>query len=82
MAQLSAVTQQNASASEQLAATAEEMNAQAQALQESMAGFRLSQEAWVTAAKPATRPAASKARAANEDSLPVLTQSQPEFVRF
>ena len=82
VAQLSAVTQQNASASEQLAATAEEMNAQAQALQESMAGFRLSQEARVTAAKPATRPAASKARAANEDSLPVLTQSQPEFVRF
>ncbi|OZB68987.1 MAG: methyl-accepting chemotaxis protein, partial [Thiomonas sp. 13-64-67] len=82
VAQLSAVTQQNASASEQLAATAEEMNAQAQALQESMAGFRLSQEAQVTAAKPTARPAASKARVANEDSLPVLTQSQPEFVRF
>jgi methyl-accepting chemotaxis protein len=58
------------------------MNAQAQALQESMAGFRLSQEAQVTAAKPAARPAAGKARAANEDSLPVLTQLQPEFVRF
>ena len=82
VAQLSAVTQQNASASEQLAATAEEMNAQAQALQESMAGFRLSQEARVTAAKQAARPAASKARAATKDSLPVLTQPQPEFVRF
>jgi|UniRef100_D5X0H1 methyl-accepting chemotaxis protein len=82
VAQLSAVTQQNASASEQLAATAEEMNAQAQALQESMAGFRLSQETQVTTAKPAARPAAGKARAANEDSLPVLAQSQPEFVRF
>ena len=41
VSQLNAVTQQNASASEQLAATSEEMNAQAQALQHSMAGFRL-----------------------------------------
>jgi len=47
-----------------------------------MAGFRLSQETQVTTAKPAARPAAGKARAANEDSLPVLAQSQPEFVRF
>jgi methyl-accepting chemotaxis protein len=39
MNQLNQITQQNASASEELAATAEEMNAQAQHLQEVMAFF-------------------------------------------
>ncbi len=41
MSQLSQTTQQTASASEELAATSEEMSGQAQALQESMAFFRL-----------------------------------------
>ena len=45
VAQLNAVTQQNASASEQLAATAEEMNHQADLLQNIMRGFRLEGEA-------------------------------------
>jgi len=39
MSQLSQTTQQNASASEQLAATAEEMSGQAQQLQQLMAFF-------------------------------------------
>lgn len=84
VAQLSAVTQQNASASEELAATAEEMNAQATALQETMAGFRLAHDAALSTARvnPASRPAPSKTAIAANDHLPVLTQVQPEFVRF
>jgi methyl-accepting chemotaxis protein len=41
MSQLSQTTQMNASSSEQLAATAEEMNGQAEQLQSSMAFFRV-----------------------------------------
>jgi methyl-accepting chemotaxis protein len=43
MGQLSQITQQNASASEELAATAEEMSSQAVTLQERMAFFKLSE---------------------------------------
>jgi methyl-accepting chemotaxis protein len=45
MNQLSQITQQNASASEQLAATAEEMSAQAVNLQELMGFFDLGKQA-------------------------------------
>ena len=45
MNQLSQITQQNASASEQLAATAEEMSAQAVNLQELMEFFDLGKQA-------------------------------------
>ena len=45
MNQLSQITQQNASASEQLAATAEEMSAQALNLQDLMAFFDLGKQA-------------------------------------
>jgi hypothetical protein len=42
MSQLNQITQQNASASEELAATAEEMSGQAEQLQQTMAFFKLS----------------------------------------
>jgi methyl-accepting chemotaxis protein len=41
MGQLTQITQQNASASEQLAATAEEMNSHSEQLQQTMAFFKL-----------------------------------------
>ncbi|TGJ99152.1 methyl-accepting chemotaxis protein [Leptospira semungkisensis] len=47
MGQLDQVSQQNASASEQLAAIAEEMNSQAESLRESVMFFRLSKESQI-----------------------------------
>ncbi len=64
ISQLSQITQQNASASEELAATAEEMSGQAGALQELMGFFTLAggaQSHHAAAAKP--RPAVKAARA-------------------
>ncbi|CUB00977.1 hypothetical protein Ga0061069_1222, partial [Thiomonas bhubaneswarensis] len=79
---LSAVTQQNASASEELAATAEEMNAQATALQDTMAGFRLVQDGSSPSPVQLQRTAPRKSDKTAEETLPVLTQLHPEFVRF
>jgi methyl-accepting chemotaxis protein len=74
MGQLNKATQQNASASEELAATAEEMGGQAGQLQELMAFFTIADQGGGTgrgrartarpaaAAKPVARPAAPATR--------------------
>jgi methyl-accepting chemotaxis protein len=90
ISQLSQITQQNASASEELAATAEEMSGQAGALQELMGFFTLaggaqSHHAAPPAAKP--RPVA-KARASASPSAAVKagkgpsTFNEDDFTRF
>ncbi len=58
MGQLSQITQQNASAAEQLAATSEEMSGQALGLQQLIGFFRVEERA-AAAAQPGTPPAAS-----------------------
>ncbi|HEX8989550.1 MAG TPA: methyl-accepting chemotaxis protein [Rhodocyclaceae bacterium] len=62
MGQLNQITQQNASSSEELAATAEEMSGQADTLRQLMAFFRL--EAGEAAFIAPMRPAAAKTKAA------------------
>jgi methyl-accepting chemotaxis protein len=54
------VTQRNASAAEQLSATAEEMAGQAESLQNLMAGFTIPDHAGVSRRLPAGRPAAAQ----------------------
>jgi len=75
MDQLNRITQQNASSSEELAATSEEMSGQAMQLQELIAFFTVSDGGTASAAfkaKPAVKKAAAIKRAPNE----------AEFVRF
>jgi len=75
MDQLNRITQQNASSSEELAATSEEMSGQAMQLQELIAFFTVSDGGAASAAfkaKPAVKKAAAIKRAPNE----------AEFVRF
>ena len=58
---MNGVTQQNASASEELSATAEEMNAQAETLKDLMAQFTLvGSDAPLTRVAKAEKPAKSK----------------------
>ena len=86
--QLSQITQQNASASEELAATSEEMSSQAGALQELMAFFTIDGQG----GKPASgRPAAkAKAAAAKASALRVAQAetakgggvNEDDFTRF
>jgi len=89
MSQLSQITQQNASASEELAATAEEMSGQAVNLQELMAFFTIS-----GGSKPArpveAKPVASARMQPGRQSPPpakkkgnvTLSESEADFVRF
>lgn len=86
VSQLNAVTQQNASASEELAATAEEMNAQAASLQETMAGFRLGEDAGAgvrgfNAQGARTAPTSKRKTGASAD-VSVRGGMEPEFVKF
>jgi len=78
MGQLNQITQQNASASEELAATAEEMSGQAMQLQELMAFFKVD-----ASATPAAR-APTAARAIPKKAVPQLKAptSEASFVRF
>ena len=75
MGQLSQATQQNASASEELAATAVELTSQAEQLQESVAFFRLGDDApTLRAADAAARPALRR-RAVATAPAPMLGRS-------
>ena len=78
MGQLNQITQQNASASEELAATAEEMSGQAMQLQELMAFFRVD-----ASATPAAKVSAT-AKAAPKKTVPQLKAltNEASFVRF
>ena len=90
MEQLNQITQQNASASEELAATAEEMSGQAEQLQQTMGFFKVdtsaidNQHRAVTRKSPATaseRPTAQPVRMAaalHAASFP----NKAEFVKF
>ncbi|MEW6166028.1 MAG: hypothetical protein AB1642_13290, partial [Pseudomonadota bacterium] len=75
-------TQQNASASEELAATAEEMGGQAAQLQELMSFFRLEGKvsAGGTAKKPAAKPAAAPRPAAGFKAA--APADEGDFERF
>jgi len=70
MAQMSQITQQNASAAEELAATAEEMSGQADSLRELMAGFTLAGQSSQGSAK-AKAGSAGKGAAAPAASAPL-----------
>ena len=79
-------TQQNASASEELAATAEEMGGQAAQLQDLMSFFRLDSNLKVGAggtakrARPAATAAASKARSSARPAA--VAAAEGDFERF
>jgi methyl-accepting chemotaxis protein len=78
---LNQITQQNASASEELAATAEEMSGQAMQLQEIMAFFKVDASATPAAQAPAV------ARAAPKKTTPLPSQQKASsagtgFVKF
>ncbi len=89
MSQLSQITQQNASASEELAATSEEMSGQAANLQELMAFFTVSSNGRHTrqvevkhiavAKAPATRPAKSVVKKTVSGQV---VDSEADFTRF
>ena len=89
MSQLSQITQQNASASEELAATSEEMSGQAANLQELMAFFTVSSNGRHTrqvevkhiavAKAPATRPAKSVVKKTVSSQA---VDSEADFTRF
>jgi methyl-accepting chemotaxis protein len=78
MGQLNQITQQNASASEELAATAEEMSGQAMQLQELMAFFKVDASATPTARAPTAARAAPKKAASQHKAL----TNEASFVRF
>jgi len=78
MDQLNQITQQNASSSEELAATAEEMSGQAAQLQELMAFFTL---AGVAGTRQPAKAAAFKV-AVNKPSAKRPSPNEAEFVRF
>jgi methyl-accepting chemotaxis protein len=87
MGQLNKATQQNASASEELAATAEEMGGQAGQLQELMAFFKIGDQGGGQG-RPVARTAQSatvQARPVAEAKAPRVAQSdieQNDFERF
>ena len=78
MGQLNQITQQNASASEELAATAEEMSGQAMQLQELMAFFKVDASATPAARAPTAARAASKKATPQHKAL----TNEASFVRF
>ncbi|MFZ2368865.1 MAG: methyl-accepting chemotaxis protein [Azonexus sp.] len=87
MSQLSQITQQNASASEELAATAEEMSGQALNLQELMAFFKIAGEG--RRSRPAEAKAASgklparaTAGATKKKGTTSMNEGDLDFVRF
>jgi len=89
MSQLSQITQQNASASEELAATAEEMSGQAVNLQELMAFFTISGGS--KSVRPVEAKPVASARMQHGRQLPppakkkgnvTLSESEADFVRF
>jgi methyl-accepting chemotaxis protein len=84
MNQLNQITQQNASASEELAATAEEMSGQVERLQQLMAFFKVDTSATpVTQAPGAARTAPKKAAHASQSSQKVAAGGgEPGFVKF
>jgi methyl-accepting chemotaxis protein len=89
MSQLSQITQQNASASEELAATAEEMSGQAVNLQELMAFFTLSggsKRAPTIEAKPVVsakiQPGRQSLGIAKKKGNGALSDSEADFTRF
>jgi methyl-accepting chemotaxis protein len=78
MGQLNQITQQNASASEELAATAEEMSGQAMQLQELMAFFKVDASAMLSARAPTAARAAPKKAAPQHK----VRTNEASFVRF
>jgi methyl-accepting chemotaxis protein len=83
MNQLNQITQQNASASEELAATAEEMSGQAMQLQEAMAFFKMDASAAPTTRAPtAAKAGAKKAATPKSQSQQKATASETGFVKF
>ena len=88
ISQLSQITQQNASASEELAATAEEMNGQAGALQELMGFFTLASNGQYRQATPSAtvRPIAktnnASPNAAPKKSSGPSSFNEDDFTRF
>ena len=70
LGQLSKATQQNASASEELAATSEELSGQAEQLQQSVAFFKIGDDA----AKPTPRAALSQGHSAQPRLLAMQTR--------
>ena len=81
MGQLNQVTQQNAAASEQLAATAEEMSGQAGALQQLMDFFKLDQSDAPPLAPP-VRPAAPPAPLGSLTRKAAVLVDETHFQRF
>ena len=85
MGQLNKATQQNASASEELAATSEEMGGQAAQLQELMEFFKIEEQGRVGAgatakrARATAKPAAAPARTAR---AAVAEPAGGDFERF
>ena len=78
MEQLNQITQQNASASEELAATSEEMSGQAMQLQEAMSFFKV--DASVLSAPAKAQPAAKVAPKKPASAKAVV--GEVGFVRF
>jgi len=79
---LNQATQQNASASEELAATAEEMGAQAGQLQELMLFFKVGEVASAPARKPTTVVRTSAPRAAAPVHQASVTPVSSDFEKF
>ena len=85
MTQLNSITQQNASASEELAATAEEMSSQATQLQEVMSFFRVGSSRAHTAAPTGKAASAVKTKAApvpGKAASKKAEATEANFVRF
>ncbi|HLA35001.1 MAG TPA: methyl-accepting chemotaxis protein [Rhodocyclaceae bacterium] len=80
MAQLNQITQQNASSSEELAATSQEMTEHAANLRQLMAFFALEGVGHRGAARPPSAPVASRAAAGKIKSSGAFNES--EFARF
>jgi methyl-accepting chemotaxis protein len=82
MTQLNQTTQQNASSSGELSATAEEMSAQAENLQQLMAYFKVAGGEHAAAARTAPAPRHPPARPARSAGEPLAAASGGEFVKF
>ena len=86
MVQLNQITQQNASSSEELAATAEEMSGQAQQLQQLVAFFKIEASDAGMAARNVKKTAAGQSAMAHLAARPALASTkapeQKDFVKF
>jgi methyl-accepting chemotaxis protein len=84
MSQMNQITQQNASASEELAATAEEMSGQAGQLQETISFFKVGSGVGTSTNAPsrvkAAKPPASRVKTAAVTHT--VSQDESEFVKF